>query len=438
MEVDITTSNIKCEKCGNTREENVMWRGFCKSGRRFQCKCGAWGHTQESQGNYSYTNRGETSELSVRTDRILTEDELIRFLKIDTNTWKIYEIKASKQEAWRKNKQVDWVVKDGRVISGEVHDTGDILIKPVFNMQIKMRRKTEEIRTNLVVEDLIADAKKFAPKYKKINYPKLKDGMLYEISAFDLHIGKMTWKEESGENSDLKIQTRRITEIFEKLLSYARNYPIERILIPFGGDIFNTDNKFNTTTANTPQDEDTRYQKTFRAGRVLAIDLIDMCSKIAPVDVLVLSGNHDEQKAFYLGEALFSWFHNNPNVKIDNKAKRRKYYAYGKNLVMFVHGSEEKLNKLPGIMAMEEPGLWAKAKFREVHCGDKHHREDILYRTHEEDGVVVRRLSSPSPTDAWHASKGFIGALQGAESFLWHREEGLIAQFTVAATPNTD
>ncbi len=331
---------------------------------------------------------------------------------------------------------MEW--EDGRVTHGSVHDSGKMLVVPLHTIRVRVVRKTQEIRNNLVVEDLIADAKKFAPKYKKINYPKLKDGMLYEISAFDLHIGKLTWAEESGENSDLKIQTRRVTEIFEKLLSYAKNYPIEKILIPFGGDFFNTDNKFDTTTAGVPQNEDTRYQKTFRAGRVLAINLIDMCSQVAPVDVLVLSGNHDEQKAFYLGEALFSWFHNNPNVNIDNEAKRRKYYAYGLDLVMFVHGSEEKLNKLPGIMAMEEPELWARAKFREVHCGDKHHREDILYKTHEENGVVVRRLSSPSPTDSWHASKGFIGALQGAESFLWHREDGLIAQFVACATPNID
>ena len=112
---------------------------------------------------------------------------------------------------------------------------------------------------------------------------------------------------------------------------------------------------------------------------------------------------------------------------------KRKYYSYGQNLVMFTHGSEEKLNKLPGIMAVEVPELWAKSRFREVHSGDKHHREEILYRANEQEGVVVRILSSPSPTDAWHASKGFVGALQGSQSFLWDREDGLLAQFTAVA-----
>ncbi len=413
-----------------------MWRGFCKSGKRFQCKCGAWGHTQESKSDYSYSSNGETAEYVVTTEkRIVSEKDIIELIHLDTKEWKILEFKIGTNEAHRKARQVNLRWEDGRIIEGEVHDDGKMLVVPLHTIRVRVVRETQEIRNNLVVEDIKKDLIKFAPKYSKIHYPKLKNPLLYEICLFDAHVGKLVWAEESGENSDLKTQTQRIIEVFEKLLSYSKNYPIERILIPLGGDFFNSDNKFDTTTAGTRVDEDTRYQKTFRAGRVLATTLIDMCAKVAPVDVLVISGNHDESRSFYLGDAISSWYHNNPNVHIDNSAKRRKYFSYGKDLIMVAHGSEEKLNKLPGIMAMEVPELWAKSKFREVHSGHTHHRETILFKAHEEQGVVVRVISSPSPTDSWHASKGFIGAMQGSEAFLWDKNDGLLAQFTAVATP---
>jgi hypothetical protein len=388
--------------------------------------------------HYEYINHGETAELHAETDkRIRNERDLIEALNIDTDTWEIEKFTVGKSEGYRKDRKVSWETDRG-VSHGTVEDSGLLLIEPMFAVKVFLRRKTQEIRNRLVVDDIKKDLKKFAPKYSKIKYSKIKDALLYEIAAFDFHIGKLTWAEESGENSDLKTQVKRVTEVFDELLSHAKNYPIEKILIPFGGDFYNSDNKFDSTTALTPQSEDTRWQKTFRAGRILAVTLIDKCSQIAPVDVLVLSGNHDETRSFFLGDALESWYHGNKNVTIDNSARRRKYYKYGRDLLMFVHGSEEKMNKLPGIMAMEEPMLWADTKFREIHCGDKHHREDVLFKTHEAEGVVVRLLSSLSPTDAWHASKGFIGALQASQSFLWSKDNGMIAQFIVTAKPNTD
>jgi hypothetical protein len=242
----------------------------------------------------------------------------------------------------------------------------------------------------------------------------------------------MTWGEESGTDSDLKIQTRLVIETLDKLLSYAKGFPVERILLPIGNDYFNTDNKSDTTTAGTPQQEDTRWKKTYRAGRILAVTMIEMCSQIAPVDVLIVSGNHDEQKIFYMGDALWCWFHDNPNVTVNNSAKNRKYYAFGNSLIGFTHGEKEKTNKLSNLMAGEAPKLWVKSKYREWHMGHLHHKEDMWFRTHEEDGVTVRLLRSLSPADAWHYDKGLNTAIRASEGFLWSRKNGLVAQFTAS------
>ena len=47
--------------------------------------------------------------------------------------------------------------------------------------------------------------------------------------------------------------------------------------------------------------------------------------------------------------------------------------------------------------------------------------------TQEYRGVMVRYLRALTGIDAWHHLKGFTGSLQGAEAFVYDREEGLVA-----------
>lgn len=200
-------------------------------------------------------------------------------------------------------------------------------------------------------------------------------------------------------------------------------------MIPLGNDFFNVDNKDATTTRGTPQQEDTRYQKTYRIGREICVWMIDACSQLAPVDVLIIPGNHDEQRSFYLGDSLFCWYHQNQNVNIDNRSMKQKYYSFGKNLIGFTHGYDEKLGNLPLMMALDQPDLWAKAKYREWHTGDKHHKVDLIPKADESRGLVVRILRSLAASDAWTFNKGYR-SLRASEGFLWHPDNGLIAQYT--------
>ena len=156
-----------------------------------------------------------------------------------------------------------------------------------------------------------------------------------------------------------------------------------------------------------------------------------MCAEIAPVEVPIIGGNHDEERTFYLGELLSGLYSNTDRVNIDNSAKMRKYVVYGKNLIGLTHGYHEKLKELKDIMAYEVPALWAASTYREWHTGDKHHKEDYVHKTQENNnGVVIRILRSLTTTDAWHYNKGYIGALRASEAFLWDKEQGLKAQFT--------
>jgi hypothetical protein len=321
-------------------------------------------------------------------------------------------------------------VLDGHVTSGDVEDSGKMLVVPLYHMELRLVRKQEEIRAHNAIEDMIQDAKEFAPRYPKIKYTPRKDKMLYEIAMPDIHFGRLTWHEESGQDFDIKIAESVVRETLQQLLQYSKNFEIGKILFPLGNDFFNSNNKSNTTVNGTLQQEDTRWQKTFRAGRRLATEMIDACAEIAPVDVLFVLGNHSEEKEFYLGDALECWYHNNKNVQIDNGAMSRKYYSFGKVLLGFTHGNTEATKKLPNLMQFEVPKLWGDSIYREWHTGDKHHKMDFVLEVDEQVGIVIRILRSLVPADAWTFSHGFVGSQRAAEAFLWHPESGLIAQFT--------
>jgi len=176
------------------------------------------------------------------------------------------------------------------------------------------------------------------------------------------------------------------------------------------------------TTAGTTVDSDSRWQKMFLRGCELLTDAVTNLSQICPVDIVVISGNHDYLSTQYLGYYLQAWFRNNKNVKIDNAPTSRKYYRYGQNLIGFDHGKEVKGENLPLIMATERKSDWGETKYKEVQIGH-FHRENLK----ELHGVKVRILPSLCSADSWHGKKGFVGNVRSAEGLLFNKNGGLEA-----------
>jgi hypothetical protein len=353
-------------------------------------------------------NKVLTSEI---TNRIITADDLLNVYNISLDDWEI-------------EKQVlnTWEV-------GAKGPDGNIVTTPLFQVKLWLKNKNTSI-FNLIREDFIEDIKKLSPKIDKISHkPRVdKSPLLLEINIFDLHLGKIAWDEETGHNYNLEIASNLFNNCINEFISECQDKNIEKIVVPIGNDFFNSDRShpFNSTTRGTPQEEDARWQKTFRTGRQLIVDNILKLSQIAPIDIVMIPGNHDYERNFYLGDSLEGWFYNNPNVNVDNSPSPRKYYKYGSVLIGYTHGNEEKITDLPIIMAHENPTDWALSKFREFHLGHEHRKKEIKYKSTEEyQGVIIRYMSSLSATDSWHHKRGYIGSKRSAEAIFWDREKGL-------------
>jgi hypothetical protein len=349
---------------------------------------------------------------SPKSSRIKTLDDLIAQCEIDTNIWEVERYIVNK---WEVGSQID----------------GVIVVEPLFQVKAWLKKNKEVYRLELLRSQIIEEVKSFAPIYKKIEYPKFNQGQLLEVNIFDLHFGKLCWGKETGDNYDTKIARTRFLGAIKSIISRVEGYNIKRVVFPIGNDFFNSDNKANTTSNNTPQDEDLRWQKTYKRGRELLIEGIDLLQQVAPVDVVVVQGNHDFERSFYVGDAMECWYHNNPNILVNNEANPRKHYKFGDCLITYTHGNNEKVLDLPLLVASEVPKLWASTKYREVHIGHLHHKKEIKFMsTNEHKGMVIRYMRSLSGTDAWHNLKGYTGGIQACEAFIWDENEGLICQFS--------
>jgi len=379
----------------------------------------------------SFRQKGNTAEFewvggsNYPDDHVRTLEQLLAACEVDTNVWKVKDALVNKWDVTMK------------VLRG-----GDLIPETYQNFQVKARleRDIKFVKERIAGEVFQEMVKNYVPPVLSVNMQEgsndVEDNNLLEISIFDLHIGKLAWGGETFENYDVKIARQRFLGSIEKLLQNASGFNFNRILFPVGNDFFNSDTMENTTTKGTPQDEDLRWQKTFDVGSRLLIDAINLLKQTGvPVDVVVIPGNHDFERSYYLGSVLQAWFHQDPVVKINNHASPRKYYRYGNLLLGLTHGSEEKEASLPLLMAtdIESKPMWSETKFHEWHVGHIHRKRTVKYEINksrplnEDMGVTIRYLSSLTGTEEWHHKKGFVGSTKAADGFVWNYEFGLVA-----------
>lgn len=334
--------------------------------------------------------------------RITSLEQLVSFFKVDLERYRIAGFKVNKWEQHSAAKG----------------------ITPLYQVKASLVDRQQEILLEEIYRQLLTDAVAHAPSYDPPERRTLlsDDPCLLEIAIFDPHIGMLAWGKEVGKAYDSEIAARDYGEAAQHLLSFGTLYPVERILFVVGNDLLHVDTtapgarKGGATTAGTPQDIDSRLSKMFTTARRAVVEAIDRARLIAPVDVLVVPGNHDASSMYRLGEVLAAWYRNDSEVEVIYSPNKRQFYGYGKNLLMFTHGEEYKRQRdnLVTIMATEAPAhLWVASEggHREIHTGHNHIAMAGRYTPTsdltESRGIRTRSLPGLTPEDSWHHEEGY-------------------------------
>ena len=244
-----------------------------------------------------------------------------------------------------------------------------------------------------------------------------------EISLSDFHLAK---RHIDGDNSP-SVRCKRYFEAATNLIYDVKAlYDIDRIVFPISNDFFHTDNFQHQTTAGTPQETIVDYAHEYELGFALLVDTIGMLKNVCKeLHVVLVQGNHDRTKSYYLAHALDVYFHSDPNIYFDREHSVVKATMLGETFIGYHHGNC-KIEDLPLLFAThpDYSQMFGYAKYREVHTGDKHH-----YMAKEVKGVRIQQMPSLSGTDRWHQDNNFVHSVRAALALVYDKELGKISEF---------
>ena len=361
---------------------------------------------------------GNLWTVSMPKTRIHTLEELVEHFQVDLSIWEV--------ERFRCNK---WEFGGFEKVTGHSgywsRKSKDPVVTPLFQVRADFKKKKDVIAVQKEIAALLAEAKKAAPKPVKIVRNKVTSGKMLEVNIPDVHFGKLAWAKETGfENYDTRIAEVMHDRAVDAIIERSSQYEFEKVVYVVGNDLLQADDNESQTTSGTTVTTDARYKKTFQVARRSVIRAIEKLTLVAPVEVVIVPGNHDELSIWHLGESLEIYFAKYNDVKVENGPDPRKFVEFGLVMLMFCHGHKGKRNDYPLQMATERAEMFGRTKWRETHCGHTHQT-----KLDEQHGVRVRVLPAICPPDDWHSENGYTGNLRCAEGFVWDKQEGLLNIF---------
>lgn len=352
------------------------------------------GRLEEAVTEQTFSKDGNEMSTTVRTC-VSNVNDVIRICNVDLNEWEPRSFsvhdRASGNPAWR----------------------------------VSFAKKKPQIDPVAIFETFAKMAKTHEPAYFDVEPIKNDGDNLYVLSIQDLHLGKLGWgKETNWADYDINIAKEVYRETVIDLMSKVPQEAVDKVLLIVGSDFLHCDSAKNMTTNGTPLDVDTRWNKMFEEGCKLMVETIEMISSKYSTVVMVVPGNHAALSEYALGAYLGAWFRNNPNVEVNNKPSKRKYFGYGSTLIGFTHGDSIRLEDLPITVMRENQSEISQYKYIEIITGDKHQEY-----TKEIKGCKVRISPALSGTDKWHSDNGYVGNVRNAQGFLYNFTDGLMATY---------
>jgi hypothetical protein len=373
-------------------------------------------------------------------------NELIKKHNIDMNIFYV-DIFKVKDGSWdtsaiKRDQDLTWTVpkdKEGKPLAQFMEGTSirypEFMVNNNKTYYIEITFKRKPIEADILAEykELIADMPKIELPLRK-RRSIVQNGVAAEIALYDAHFGKLAWKDETGyRHYDTKIAAKDYSYAAENCLDLIAPHKPEKIFYIVGQDLYHIDNmSSHTTKGDHTLDVDGRITKVHKTVFINIREAIYKASLIAPVEVMWVPGNHDYLASYMLVFALNEHFKDYPRVTIDITENPRKARLWGNLLVGWTHSITGKHTVWSNELAQAFPELWGKSVFREWHHGDQHKKLNTkITPIFTSGGVLCRQVTALSPVDQWHTTNVFTDAIPGGEAYLWSKEKGVFANYTI-------
>lgn len=273
-------------------------------------------------------------------------------------------------------------------------------------------------------EKIDGAAKEYSVPHIEFEFDGIKDRKFAAVmTPTDFHYGKYGWSDESGTDFSRetaeKILIKKTVEAIDLVTEFGTP---EKFIVGAGSDWFHIDTWIGTTTAGTPQDTDGNFSQIFIEGCDLAVKYIDILRQVAPVEIILMAGNHDRQNSLSVLNYLYAWYRGCPDVSVRRSPAPRQYITYGNSLLGFTHGDKPKLKDLPSLMSIEARKEWGSSENRMWFTGDKHHELTL-----DIGGVQIYQMPCLSGEDRWHVQNGYTMSRKALSAYLIDIESGMFA-----------
>lgn len=363
---------------------------------------------------------GEAVEARSVSRTIRTVGDLLKHIEADLTRFEVAASEATKWEGLTADRAT------GEPVVTELHRVF-VRLRPKAGPGVRECVEAMIGAAGDTIRRRVPDSRKWNVRDSRIAKAKA-DRPWAVLVVADTHFGKYAWARSTGEaDYDLDIAARLVGDAAGELLGLAAGYRPGRMTVAGLGDLYHYDRPDGSTTSGTPLERDGRLQKMIEVGTSSLLGVIDTAAEVAPVDALVVNGNHDETLTWAFHRIAVERYAKSKRVAVDGTFTPRKYLTESRNLVGFVHGHRAK-KRLPQLMAHEAAAAWARCPYREVHTGHLHGQAAEWSRPIETiDGVLVRVAPALCPADDWHAVNGFVGSRRAMELFLYRPDGGLQA-----------
>lgn len=272
------------------------------------------------------------------------------------------------------------------------------------------------------LEPLMEYIAEYVPAYKvkPLKLPVSKTKHADVVGVSDWHYGKLCYDAKGRVSYSREIAINMLHEANRKMMAkVALLGAPEKWIIPVGTDNLHVDGINHTTTAGTPQARQTEgdWEIDIKNYVDVVMQMIDTYAQVAPVELVVLPGNHDYQTSRMLGVLLEITFAKSNRVKVIHRAATpRIYLQYGDNVLIFAHGEDASLAKWDREIfrvylaeAKEQGVSLDKAKHVYFYHGHVH-----TFEMKDLGGIQRVSLPSLSGEDNWHKKNLYIGNTQQA------------------------
>lgn len=284
----------------------------------------------------------------------------------------------------------------------------------------------DEQKAQLIMQEALEAMKEDIPRLAPLPSPTQTNHQLCNCYVItDYHLGMLSWKEETGEDWDIKIAENLLVRWFEQAIAQSPN--AKQAVFAQLSDFLHFDGLEPLTPASKHLlDVDTRFAKLVRSSiRILRIVIDMLLRKHQNVHIIMADANHDPVSQIWLREWFAVLYEDEPRITVDKSPNPYNAFEWGKTALFFHHGHKRKVANVSEVFAGQFREMFGRTKYAYAHMGHLHSID-----VKENNLMIVEQHRTLAPADAYAARGGWLSG-RDAKVITYSTQYGEVSRLTI-------